>query len=110
MRSGGDSRAAGVMLAAATFVVMAVGQKLIGYVPVMVVGSLIFFLGFELLKEALLGTWGKTSRLEFLTVGGLGFSIAGFSSLPLTGYHHRGHYGSLGFCIWNRSGNPCGLR
>jgi len=68
MRSGGDSRAAGVMLAAATFIVMAAAQGILGVVPVMVVGSLIFFLGFELLKEALFGTWRKTNRLEFLTV------------------------------------------
>lgn len=69
MRSGGDSRAAGVMLAAATFIVMAAAQGILGVIPVMVVGSLIYFLGFELLKEALYGTWGKTNRLEYLTVG-----------------------------------------
>ncbi len=68
MRSGGDSRAAGVLLAAATFTVMTAAQGILGIIPIMVVGSLIYFLGFELLKEALFGAWGKTNGLEFLTV------------------------------------------
>ena len=68
MRSGGDSRLAGVMLAAATAAVMIVGQDIIGVIPVMVVGSLIFFLGFDLLREALMEPWGKVNRLEYLTV------------------------------------------
>ena len=48
MRSGGNSRLAGYMLAAATFGVMVVGPSLIGFIPVMMVGILIFDLGFEL--------------------------------------------------------------
>lgn len=70
MRSGGDSRAAGIMLAAATFIVMSAAQGILGLIPIMVVGALIFFLGFELLKEALFGTWGKTNRWEFFTASG----------------------------------------
>jgi SulP family sulfate permease len=34
----------------------------------MVVGALIFLLGIELLQEALVDTWGKLTRLEYLTV------------------------------------------
>ena len=68
IRSGGDSRVAGVMLAAATFVVMVVGQNILGIIPIMVVGSLIFFLGFDLIREALIEPWGKVNRLEYLTV------------------------------------------
>ena len=33
----------------------------------MVVGALIFFLGFELMREALVNTWGRVNRLEYLT-------------------------------------------
>ena len=68
MRSGGDSRIAGVMLAAATFGILVIGPIIIGLIPVMVVGALIFYLGMDLLKEALVDTWGKVHRLEYLTV------------------------------------------
>ncbi|KAJ5183654.1 hypothetical protein N7492_001270 [Penicillium capsulatum] len=68
MASGGTSRLAGLMLAAATAGILVVGPAIIGYIPVMVVGALIFLLGIELLQEALVDTWGKLSRLEYLTV------------------------------------------
>lgn len=68
MRSGGDSRIAGVMLAAATFGILVIGPIIIGFIPIMVVGALIFYLGLDLMKEALVDTWGKVHRLEYLTV------------------------------------------
>jgi sulfate permease, SulP family len=68
MRSGGNSRFAGVVLAAATFGVLIAGPAIIGYIPIMVVGALIFFLGFDLLKEALVDTMGKVHKSEYLTV------------------------------------------
>ncbi|KAF3389358.1 hypothetical protein F1880_004104 [Penicillium rolfsii] len=66
--SGGSSRLAGLMLAAATAGIMVIGPVIIGFIPVMVVGALIFLLGIELLQEALVDTWGKLTRLEYLTV------------------------------------------
>lgn len=57
------------MLAIATFGVLISGPVIIGYIPVLVVGALIFFLGIELMREALVDTWGKVHRLEYLTVG-----------------------------------------
>lgn len=68
MRSGGDSRFAGFMLAVATFGILVTGPVIIGYIPIMVVGALIFFLGFDLMREALVDTWGRVHRLEYLTV------------------------------------------
>ncbi len=68
MNSGGDSRVAGFMLALATIGVMIIGPIIIGYIPIMVVGALIFYLGLDLMKEALVGTWKKVHRLEYLTV------------------------------------------
>lgn len=68
IRSGGDSRVAGVMLAGATFAVLIIGPAIIDYIPIMVVGALIFFLGFDLMREALIDTWGRVHRLEYLTV------------------------------------------
>ena len=68
MRSGGNSRIAGVMLAFATMGILVAGPVLIGYIPIMVVGALIFVLGIDLMREALFDTWGKLNRLEYLTV------------------------------------------
>ncbi|KAI0013460.1 sulfate transporter family protein [Xylariaceae sp. FL0662B] len=68
MRSGGDSRVAGCLLAALTFVVMTIGPVIIGYIPVMVVGTLIFVLGIELLLDALISPRRKLKLAEYLTV------------------------------------------
>ncbi|KAK9471963.1 sulfate transporter family-domain-containing protein [Dipodascopsis tothii] len=68
IRSGADSRVAGVMLAAATAGVMCLGPAVIGVVPVMVVGALIFLLGIELLREALYDTYGRVSRVEYVII------------------------------------------
>jgi sulfate permease, SulP family len=68
IKTGGDSRVAGVMLAFATGGVLAAGPTIIGYIPIMVVGALIFLLGIELLREALYDTWGRLHKLEYLTV------------------------------------------
>ena len=68
MRSGGNSRLAGVMLATLTFGVMIVGPATIGYIPIMMVGVLIFDLGFELLIEAVWLPRKKLKLLEYLTV------------------------------------------
>ncbi|KAK3329426.1 sulfate transporter family-domain-containing protein [Apodospora peruviana] len=68
IRSGGDSRLAGVLLAILTFLVMLIGPSLIGFIPVMMVGVLIFDLGFELLLEAVWHPRKKLKLLEYLTV------------------------------------------
>lgn len=68
MRSGGDSRLAGYMLAALTACVMMIGPMIIGYIPVMMVGCLIFDLGFELLLEAVWLPRKKLKVAEYLTV------------------------------------------
>lgn len=68
MRSGGDSRLAGFELAILTFGVMLIGPKTIGYIPVMMVGCLIFDLGFELLVEAVWQPRKKLKLLEYVTV------------------------------------------
>ncbi|KAH7022849.1 sulfate transporter family-domain-containing protein [Ilyonectria destructans] len=68
MRSGGNYRLAGYMLAAATFGIMLIGPSLIGFIPVMMVGTLIFDLGFELMLEALWLPRKKLKLAEYLTV------------------------------------------
>lgn len=56
------------MLAVGTFGILVIGPGIVGYIPIMVVGALIYMLGIELLEEALVDTWGKLHRLEYLTV------------------------------------------
>ncbi|KAI0858493.1 sulfate transporter family-domain-containing protein [Xylaria cubensis] len=68
MRSGGDSRLAGFLLAGLTFVVMTIGPATIGFIPVMMVGTLIFVLGFELLLDALVAPRRKLKLVEYLTI------------------------------------------
>jgi len=68
MRSGGDTRLAGFELALFTFLVMIMGPGMIGYIPVMMVGVLIFDLGFELLLEAVWQPRKKLKTAEYLTV------------------------------------------
>lgn len=68
IRSGADSRLAGVMLALATFATMLAGPDVIGFIPVMLVGALIFLLGFELIEEALIDTYGRVSKFEYVTI------------------------------------------
>jgi SulP family sulfate permease len=66
--SGGNDRLAGVMLAGATFGILLAGPVIIGYIPVMVVGALIYLLGIELLQEALVDPYGKLQPLEYATI------------------------------------------
>lgn len=68
IRAGADDRVAGVLLAIATGAVMVAGPVVIGYIPVCVVGSLIYLLGYELLKEALYDTWGRLRQIEYTTI------------------------------------------
>ena len=68
IESGGNSRLAGFLLALATAGILLVGPALVGYIPVMVVGALIFLLGIELMEEAVIQTWGRVSRLEYVTI------------------------------------------
>lgn len=68
LRSGGNRRLAGYLLALLTFGVMLIGPSLIGFIPVMMVGTLIFDLGFELLIEAIWLPRKKLKLAEYLTV------------------------------------------
>ncbi|KAH6650884.1 sulfate transporter family-domain-containing protein [Chaetomium tenue] len=68
MRSGGNTRLAGIELAVFTFLIMLIGPSLIGFIPVMMVGVLIFDLGFELLSEAVWQPRKKLKLVEYFTV------------------------------------------
>jgi SulP family sulfate permease len=66
--NGGNSRLAGIMLAFATTAVWVAGPAMVGYIPICLVGALIFLLGIDLMKEALWDTFGKCHKLEYLTI------------------------------------------
>ncbi|QDS74427.1 hypothetical protein FKW77_006102 [Venturia effusa] len=68
IQNGGNSRWAGGLLAIATAGVWIAGPAMIGFIPKMVVGTLIFMLGIEMIQEALWDTFGRLHRLEWLTV------------------------------------------
>ena len=68
MQTGGNRRLAGYMLAAATFGLWIIGPILIGYVPVMVVGTLIYQLGMDLTVDALVKTYGKLHWTEHCVI------------------------------------------
>ncbi|KAF9652510.1 hypothetical protein BDM02DRAFT_3089083 [Thelephora ganbajun] len=67
-RVGGTTRVAGFMLAGATTLLLIIGTGPISYVPVMLVGALIFVLGIDLVKEALWDTRNRVNKLEYLTI------------------------------------------
>ncbi|KAH9943577.1 sulfate transporter family-domain-containing protein [Amylocystis lapponica] len=70
-RVGGETRTAGFLLAAATTILLIVGTGPIAYIPVMVVGALIFVLGIDLVKEALWDTRHRVSRMEYITIASI---------------------------------------
>ncbi|CDU25315.1 uncharacterized protein (N-terminal fragment) [Sporisorium scitamineum] len=67
-RVGGGSRLSGLMLAGGTAIIMIAGPGTISYLPIMIVGALIFVLGIDLAKEALYDTVGRVNGWEYLTI------------------------------------------
>ncbi|KAJ3151683.1 hypothetical protein HDU89_001731 [Geranomyces variabilis] len=88
IRSGGDSKTGGLLLAFATALVWMAGGKVIGFVPTIVVGSLIFHLGIDLLKESVWDTWNTgIHTLEYATIISIVtvMGVVGFTEGILTG-------------------------
>ncbi|KAJ2076254.1 hypothetical protein GGI16_008449, partial [Coemansia sp. S142-1] len=81
IRSGGNSNLAGMMLCAATLGIFFSGPAIIGFIPTMVVGALIFHLGLELMREALVDTIGVVNRIEYATILSivLAMAVLGFN-------------------------------
>ncbi|GMM54185.1 Vsb1 protein [Maudiozyma humilis] len=68
IRAGADSAMAGYILIVLTICVMAIGPVIISFIPICIVASLIFLLGYELLVEAVWDTFGKLTVFEYMTV------------------------------------------
>lgn len=56
------------MLAIATTAILFVGPSVIGYLPVTLVGALIYVLGIDLLIEAVWDTRNRVNRSEYITI------------------------------------------
>ncbi|KAJ8516740.1 hypothetical protein ONZ45_g5982 [Pleurotus djamor] len=67
-RVGGNTRIASFLLAIATAFLLFIGTGPIAFIPVMVVGALIFVLGLDLVKEALWDARHRASRTEYITI------------------------------------------
>ncbi|KAL0067029.1 hypothetical protein AAF712_006019 [Marasmius tenuissimus] len=67
-RVGGGTRVAGFLLGLANILLLWIGTGPIKYLPVCVVGALIFVLGWDLVKEAVWDTRGRVSKMEFITI------------------------------------------
>lgn len=78
VKAGADSHFAGLLLAAATAAVMFAGPSIIGYIPVIVVASLIFMMGFDLLAEALIDTWNRVDAQEYITIVAIVITAGGY--------------------------------
>ncbi|TCD70373.1 hypothetical protein EIP91_003725 [Steccherinum ochraceum] len=70
-RVGGDTRISGFLLAGANVALLLIGTGPIAYLPVMVVGALIFVLGIDLVKEALWDTRHRVNRWEYITIASI---------------------------------------
>lgn len=68
IRAGADSPLAGYILAGLTLIVMIIGPVIVSFIPICIVGSLIFLLGYELVVEALIDTLGKVTTFEYITI------------------------------------------
>lgn len=76
-RCGGDSRTSGVLLvsflsniqAAAIGAVLVYGDAIIPFIPILVIGTMVFHLAFDLIKEAVYDTLHQgVSRIEYCTI------------------------------------------
>lgn len=67
-RVGGGTRYAGFLLACSSVLLLWIGTGPIGYIPVMVVGALIFVLGIDLVKESVWDTRHRVSTSEYITI------------------------------------------
>ncbi|KAK9711151.1 hypothetical protein K7432_007998 [Basidiobolus ranarum] len=78
IKCGGDSRVAGMMLAFGTTIIFLIGPTMVGFIPTMVVGGLIFHIGMELMKEGIWDPIGHVDTLEYTTILTIVISMAIF--------------------------------
>ena len=68
LRLGARQRTTGVIAALTAAVALFYGTELIGYIPRIIVGGLLLFIGFSFLAKWLFGSWGKLPPGEYLVI------------------------------------------
>jgi sulfate permease, SulP family len=64
----GDSRLVGIVVAVFCFLAMTVGADVLGYIPLLVLGGLVMFVGLGLLNDWLVQSWRKLSRSDIAII------------------------------------------
>ncbi|KXN68546.1 hypothetical protein CONCODRAFT_26477, partial [Conidiobolus coronatus NRRL 28638] len=79
-KSGGTTRVSTMLLTFATFGALVIGPQIVGYIPVPLVGVLVFNMGFDLFKEAIWDPLGSVPNMEYLTIViiTIGMGVIGF--------------------------------
>ncbi|QRV95907.1 sulfate anion transporter [Ceratobasidium sp. AG-Ba] len=99
-RVGGGTRYAGFLLACSSVLLLWIGTAPIGYIPVMVVGALIFVLGIDLVKESVWDTRHRVSRQVWVRE-----TARIIPTSPQIGiYHNCSHHALhvvVRFCDWS---------
>ncbi|CAJ0856968.1 6249_t:CDS:2, partial [Entrophospora sp. SA101] len=68
IKSGINNRVLGLILAFCIGITTYFGQLFIKYIPTIAVGTMIFYLGLEVIKEALIDSWMIFNKLEYLNI------------------------------------------
>ncbi len=68
LKLGARHRATGVIAALTAAVALFFGTELIGYIPRIIVGGLLLFIGFSFLGKWLFSSWGKLPHSEYLAI------------------------------------------
>ena len=68
IKSGATTRAVGLVSALTCAAALLFGRDLIGYMPRIVLGSLLIYLGISFLSEWLIRTWGRLPFSEYLVI------------------------------------------
>lgn len=81
IRAGASSRIPSLLLSACTMIILFYGIWLLRFIPTVIVMFLIFYLGSELLREALFGIFDYTRKREYFTILSIITSMISFGFL-----------------------------
>lgn len=81
---GGVSSISGVLASVICLIVFVVYPHVISFMPIPIIGGLLFYLAFKLMIEWLYFGWKKLSHIDYLIVMLIGFIIVAWNFLPGT--------------------------
>ena len=85
-KAGGRTRLSGLTAAACCTAVFLFGSSLMTLFPKLILGGLLLYLGFLLLKEWLVDSWFSLSHLDYTLVAGIMLVIASWGFLEGVGH------------------------